>query len=468
VNLTIAQAGQTITFGPTPSATYTPGGGLVLSASASSGLPVSYSRLTMAVCTAGSGTVHMVSAGNCTIAADQAGNANYSAAPQVTQGISIAKAQPAPLTLLLSPANIGAVGGIGTLSTSGGAGTGAISFATTPSCSIAGATLTGNSAGTCTVTATQVADANYPGTSSNPVNVQVGVGAQATLFLNATSTSLSVNGTSALSTTGGSGGGTVTYAVSSGTCTVSGATLHTSAAGQCQVVATKAGDGTFGAATSDPVTVSVRLLTPSALVLSASQSSIGFGGNGTLGTSGGIAGGTITYTVSGPCYVVGSTLTGTSAGTCQITATQAATNAYSAASSNTVMVTVKERTTTFSYPAATAMPGSPFTLTPTTAGFVNPTFALLYGSLPVWATLNPTTGVISGTPTGSVGTFDFVVTVRENNDYDAALAMITVQAAAAPIPTLNEWGMIILSGLLAVLAFMRMRRMYGTPARTTK
>lgn len=101
--------------------------------------------------------------------------------------------------------------------------------------------------------------------------------------------------------------------------------------------------------------------------------------------------------------------------------------------------------------------GKPFTLTPVTAGFSQPSFALLYGNLPAWASIDPATGVISGTPTNPLGTTDFVVSVLENNAYDAALGVITVQTPA-PIPTLSEWAMILLVSLMGLLGFLRLRR----------
>jgi hypothetical protein len=458
VTLTIGTGSQTITFGPAPTPTYAPGGGFLVSASASSGLPVTYSSLTPAVCTNAGNTVFMLSTGTCTIAANQAGDSNYGAAPQVTQIITIAKAQPLPLTLFAIPANIN-VGEISTLSTSGGSGTSPIVYGVSGPCAIEGVnTLRGTGAGTCTVTATQAADPNYNAGQSNPVAVQVGPGAQAHLVLTASPTSLSVNGTSALSTTGGSGAGMVTYAVNSGPCTmIRISTLKATGEGQCQAVATKAGSGSYGAATSNPVTLTVNRLAPPALVLSANPTSVGFGGSSTLGTRGGISGAPVTYSVTGPCSVSGNTLIGTSAGTCQVTAGQAATSVYSAAISNTVAVAVKERNTTFSYPRATAAIGRPFTLRPTTSGFTKPTFALLYGSLPAGLTLNKQTGVISGTPTEPIGTFDGVVSAYENNAYDAALAVIVVQEATL-VPTFSEWGLLIMATLLLAVGWRSRRR----------
>jgi hypothetical protein len=62
---------------------------LASSASPNSGVAIAYSSLTTGVCTVSGSTVTMVSVGTCTIAADQAGNADYNAATQVTQSIAL-------------------------------------------------------------------------------------------------------------------------------------------------------------------------------------------------------------------------------------------------------------------------------------------------------------------------------------------------------------------------------------------
>ena len=57
-------------------------------ASASSGLVVTFGA--SGACTVAGSTVHLTGAGNCTITADQAGNANYEPAPQVARTFAIA------------------------------------------------------------------------------------------------------------------------------------------------------------------------------------------------------------------------------------------------------------------------------------------------------------------------------------------------------------------------------------------
>lgn len=92
-NFVITKAYQTITFGPNPGpVTYTPSGTFSVGATASSTLAVTFTSTTTGVCTISGSTVNILTAGLCTIAADQAGDGNYNAAPQVTQNITIDKA----------------------------------------------------------------------------------------------------------------------------------------------------------------------------------------------------------------------------------------------------------------------------------------------------------------------------------------------------------------------------------------
>jgi len=79
---------QRIHFGELPArqtgdADYDPG------ATASSGLPVSYSSSNQNVATIVNGRVHITGAGTCTIQASQAGDASYAAAPDVSQSLVV-------------------------------------------------------------------------------------------------------------------------------------------------------------------------------------------------------------------------------------------------------------------------------------------------------------------------------------------------------------------------------------------
>jgi sugar lactone lactonase YvrE len=78
---------QTITFGAI--ANQVVGNSLTLSASASSGLTVSFASLTTPVCTVSGTTATLVGTGTCTIQASQPGSAVYAAATPVSQSFSV-------------------------------------------------------------------------------------------------------------------------------------------------------------------------------------------------------------------------------------------------------------------------------------------------------------------------------------------------------------------------------------------
>lgn len=87
-------AGQAITFDALADKIDTDDD-FTVAASASSGLVVTFTSLTSMVCTVSGTTVDILIAGTCTIAANQTGNANYSAATQVTQSFTVASSGPA-------------------------------------------------------------------------------------------------------------------------------------------------------------------------------------------------------------------------------------------------------------------------------------------------------------------------------------------------------------------------------------
>jgi hypothetical protein len=151
------------------------------SATASSGLTVSFASTTPTICTTGistlngtvsSSTVTALSAGTCTITADQAGNTTYNAAPTVTQNITVLSDQAiGPITFI--PPNLT----VGTNSTVYAVSNSAlpVTFNTkTPaSCSVAGSTVSGVALGTCTVTAAQAGDATFAPASQVAQNISV-------------------------------------------------------------------------------------------------------------------------------------------------------------------------------------------------------------------------------------------------------------------------------------------------------
>ncbi len=156
---TIAKADQTIDFtAPTGVRYGDPDSDL--GATASSGLAVDYTSQTTGVCTIVAGQLHVVSAGSCTIQADQAGDDNYNAAPQVERTFTIAKADqtidftaPSGVRYGDPDSDLGATASSGL----------AVTYASdTPSvCTIVSGQLHVVAAGSCTIDADQAGDDNY-------------------------------------------------------------------------------------------------------------------------------------------------------------------------------------------------------------------------------------------------------------------------------------------------------------------
>ena len=101
-SLTVNAGNQTISFAPLANASLS-ASPLTLTASASSGLAVSFTSATTGVCTVSGTTLMLVTTGTCTINADQAGNANYTAAPQVSRSFTVT---PATLVATQAVANV--------------------------------------------------------------------------------------------------------------------------------------------------------------------------------------------------------------------------------------------------------------------------------------------------------------------------------------------------------------------------
>ncbi len=330
----IAQATQTITFDVLTDKTFGDAD-FVVNATASSTLPVVFASQTGSICTVAGNTVSLVAAGTCTVRASQAGNGNYAAASNVDQSFVIAQAAQ---TITLGSAPTIAVGGSGTVSATGGASGNVVVFSSNSAavCTSAGAngsTITGVTAGTCVIAANQAGNTNYAAANEVTQAFAIDKGTQATLIATSALSSLPAGGNTTLSTTGGTGGGAVSYASNNGNCNVSGTTLTAVAVGTCTVTATKAADANYNAATA---TVNVVVTVGSQTIVFYVQPTVRIHTTGMVSASGGASGNPITFsstttrvcTVSG---VNGSVVTGHSVGTCIIAANQAGNANYNAA-----------------------------------------------------------------------------------------------------------------------------------------
>ena len=259
----LAKANQlAVTVAGPSSLTYGTTGTIIASGGSGSGT-VSFSAGASTGCSVGAttGTVSVTNAsGTCAITATKAADANYNAAPSAPLTVTLAKASAVAPTVA-GPASL-TYGTTGTVTSSGGSSTGAVSFGASGGCTVGASTgivspTTGT--GTCLITATKAADANYNVATSAPFTVTLAKASQATLTVSVSPSPLTFGTTGTASTSGGNGGGDVTYDAGASTgCSVNGTAVTVIDAGaniSCTLVATKAGDSNFNSTISAPFVV---------------------------------------------------------------------------------------------------------------------------------------------------------------------------------------------------------------------
>jgi len=155
----VSQLSQTITFG-TVSNQSMGAAPFPISATATSGLPVSFASTTTATCSVSGNMVTVIASGQCKIKATQSGNVTYAAAPVVTQSFEINQLSQTITFGTLSNQTLETA--TFTLSATASSGL-PVSFTstTTGKCSISGTTVTLIATGKCNINATQKGDATY-------------------------------------------------------------------------------------------------------------------------------------------------------------------------------------------------------------------------------------------------------------------------------------------------------------------
>ncbi|MEY3691208.1 MAG: hypothetical protein RJB57_863, partial [Actinomycetota bacterium] len=365
----IHQTGFAVTGAP---AALTYGGAVTLGTTGGNGTgAVVYASTSPGVCTvnASSGVVSMgAGTGTCSIAVTKAGDSTYDA---TSASVDIAAAKANQSALSVTGSASGAYGATIALSTTGGSSGGAVTWSegASTACTVNASGSVSITAGTgsCSITASMAGTANYNPVDSAAFAVTVSRAVQAALTV--TSTSVTYGQTLALTTSGGSGTGAVTWEIMLGTCTVDGSTLTPGDAGSsCVVRATKAQDGNWQQAQSSNTTVNIARASQAALTVTST--SVTYGQTLALTTSGGSGTGAVTWVVvpstGSTCTIIGSTLTPGDAGsTCIVRATKAQdTNWLVKQSSNTTVTVDRASQSGFSITSASSFTtGSTLTLT---------------------------------------------------------------------------------------------------------
>jgi Regulator of chromosome condensation (RCC1) repeat len=247
-SLATAKICQTITFGALATRTFGDPD-FEVSASASSGLPVSFAA--SGSCTIGGTIVHITSAGSCTLTASQPGDAVHVAASEVSQAFTIAKAAQSITFSPLAGKTHGDPEFVVLASASSGL---TVSFAAGGNCTVSGSTVHLTGAGSCTVTASQPGNANYTAALDVSRTFAISKAGQSISF--ATLGSKTYGAPDFQLTVTASSGLRVAL-TATGSCRVTGATVHLTGVGTCTLTASQPGDVNYEAAPNVSRTFSI-------------------------------------------------------------------------------------------------------------------------------------------------------------------------------------------------------------------
>jgi sugar lactone lactonase YvrE len=217
-----------------------------LTATASSGLPVSFTSLTPAICTVSASTAFPIAYGTCTIEATQTGNYEYAAAPAVYRSFWVNRAFQTIAFPAIATPQVALTGVALTATASSGLAVTYVS--TTPTyCTVSGSIVMPILAiGTCTIEATQPGDSAYNAAAAVFHSFWVNHASQ-TITFPATASQYVLASLSLTATA--SSGLAVSYASTTPSiCTVSVNTASMIGNGTCTIEATQPGNSDYNPA----------------------------------------------------------------------------------------------------------------------------------------------------------------------------------------------------------------------------
>ena len=425
---TAQKADQTIGVNTPAPANATFNTGFNVAATATSGLPVAYSA--GGVCTnVGSNFTVTSGTGVCTVQYNQAGNANYNAAPQVTNTTNAQKANQTINVTISAPATA-AFGSNFTVAANSSSGL-AVVYSASGSCTNAGATYTMTlPSGVCTVQYNQAGNANYNAAPqvTQPANAQK---ANQTITVTTPAPASAPFGTVSTVAANSSSGLAVTY-TSAGSCSNAGATFTvTSSSGSCTVIYNQAGNANYNAAPQITEFTNSLLTNQTINVTTPAPANAVVGSNFTVAATAS-SGLPVAYSALGSCTNVGTTFTMTaSTGTCTVQYNQAGNINFNPAPqvTNAVNAQKANQSITVTTPApATAANGTNFTVAATASS-----------GLPVVYSATGTCTNVGGTftMTGGAGTCTVHYNQAGNVDYNAAPELTSSVTSQAGSQTIN-------------------------------
>ena len=459
----VDQASQTIAFATNAPASAAAGSQFTVAATGgASGNAVVFTS--GGSCTNSGATYTMTSGtGTCTVIANQAGNANYAAATQVTETVAASTA--GSIVAVASSTNPSVYGqAVSFIATVTGASpTGTVQFyvdggafgspLTLSGGAAASGTISTLTAGTHTVTATYSGDTNDQGGTGTLAGGQVvttaGAGVSVASGLNPSVYGQSVTFTATISGANGlvkgrrNGAkpmdvtGSVTWSSNTGcgtTIVIAGnpgtATCTTAAlgAGSYTVTANYSGDANHNSETGS-VSQTVNQASQTITFTTNAPASVAYGAQFTVAATGGASGNAVVFTSTGSCTNSGATYSMTSGtGICSVIANQAGNDNYTAAAqvSETVTATPASQTITVTTPApASALDNSSFTVVASASSGLPITFGSSGACTNSGATY---------TITATSGTCMVTMNQAGNANYSAAPTVSEMTTALKTIP----------------------------------
>jgi uncharacterized repeat protein (TIGR03803 family) len=357
---------QSITFNAIPSKTIsdTP---FSLSATASSGLPVSYSSDNLAVATVAGNTVTVVGLGTANITANQAGNTVYRSAPSVQRLLTVTK-NTQTITFNSLPGKQIGDGQFALSATSTSGLTVTYTNDNTSVATISGNTVTIVGAGTTTITAHQSGDGNFEAAADVVQTLTVSKVSQVITFGSLPGKTFG-DPSFGLSPTSSSNLAVILTSSNPAIASISGQVVTIHAAGTIQITASQGGDQTYAPAPNVDQTLTITKAAQTITFNSLPGKEVGDGQFALSATSS--SGLTVPYTNDNTSVatISGNTVTIVGAGTTTITAHQSGDGNYEAAADvvQTLTVSKVSQVITFgSLPTKTF--GDPsFSLSPTSS-----------------------------------------------------------------------------------------------------
>lgn len=351
--LTNMPGAQTIQFAPL-SGQLLSAGSLSVSATATSGLPVSFSAAPAGVCTVSGAVVTLAGTGTCTVTATQAGNANFAAAAPVAREFSITQGNQ---TIQFDPLPDRALeAGPFTVSATASSGL-PVSFQTlTPQvCGLSGTTVTPLTTGQCSIRASQAGAAPITAAPDVIRSFQLLQSAQTITFAPIGGQTLA-SPTVPLTATASSGLPVTLATLTPAQCSVAAATATLLAVGTCTLRATQAGNSTFAPAAAVTQEFAITLATQTVSLGAISNQVFGAGQVSVTASATSGLPVALAATPAGVCALSGGAAQLLGAGQCTVSANQPGNAVFAAAAEVVRTFTVARATQTISFPAVSSLP----------------------------------------------------------------------------------------------------------------